>query len=207
MPILDQEIDLFPADLLETIPVPTTAGKEPGLEAGSSNLAKWWAMYTLARHEKQLMRKLIGLQVPFYGPVVSRRHRSPGGRLRTCYEPLLANYVFIYGDESQRYAALTTNCVSHWLPVADEPRLTKDLRQLRQLIALGEPLTPEARLERGDWVRVRTGIFAGFEGIVLRREGVRRLLVSVAFAQQGASVLLDDCQMDLLYRAEEAQVC
>lgn len=187
MPLLAKEIDLFPADLLDVA--------EATIQDSD---ARWWALYTISRREKQLMRKLVTLDISFYGPVVERRYRSPNGRVRTSYEPLFSNYVFVYGDPSQRYAAMTTNCVSQCYDVKDGPQLVEDLRRIERLIQLGHPLTPETCLERGDQVRVKTGAFAGFEGTILRRDKETRLLVAVNFTQQGVSVLLDDCQLEPL---------
>jgi hypothetical protein len=47
-------------------------------------------------------------------------------------------------------------------------------------------------------VVVRSGMFKGVEGVVIRREGKTRLLVAVNFLEQGASVLLEDCQFERL---------
>ena len=71
-----------------------------------------------------------------------------------------------------------------------------DLRQLHQLIAADAPLTVESRLGPGQQVRVRQGPFAGLEGTVLKRRGQMRLLVSINFLQQGASVEIDDFMLD-----------
>ena len=54
------------------------------------------------------------------------------------------------------------------------------------------PLTPEARLEPGNRARVRSGPFKGYEGIVIRREGKTRLLVSVEFLEKGVSMEMDE---------------
>ncbi len=62
MPLLKQETDLFPANLLE-------------LEEATAS--PWWAMYTLSRQEKKLMRQLEQLEIPFYSPTISRRYRAP----------------------------------------------------------------------------------------------------------------------------------
>ncbi len=185
MPLLTQETDLYPADLLD----------KPDYVADGRC---WWAAYTLSRCEKQLMRKLLAFEVPFFGPTISRRYRSPNGRLRESLQPLFPNYVFICADEFQRYNSLTTNCVCKCIQVFDTAELVNDLRQIWDLIQTGAQLTPESRLVAGQKVRVKTGMFAGFEGVVLRREGELRLLVSVNFTQQGASIQLDDCQLEAL---------
>ena len=63
MPILDREKDIYPDDLFDR--------PELGRESGVG----WWALYTLSRREKQLMRQLPVLDVPFFTPIVSRRNR------------------------------------------------------------------------------------------------------------------------------------
>lgn len=192
MPILERETDIFPADLF---------ARSAAVVADHANDAvgsSWWALYTLSRQEKQLMRQLRGLQVPFYCPLVPKRQRSPAGRVRVSHLPLFPGYVFVWANEQQRYATLTTNRVSRCLPATNGAELVDDLNRVRELIAVGHPLTPEARLEPGMYVRVRTGVFAGFEGVVLRREKGIRLLVAVRFLQQGVSVELDDCQLERL---------
>jgi transcription antitermination factor NusG len=184
MPVLAREPDLFPADLLER------------LALGEDEPLTWWAMYCRSQREKQLMRRLQPLGVAHYCPLVAKRTRSSAARIRTAYVPLFPGYVFLYGDERDRYAALTTDCVSRWLPVADPVALTRDLRHIQHLIEIGAPLTLEARLQPGMRVRIRSGPFLGLEGTIIRREKRLRLLVAVKFLQQGASVLLDDCQVE-----------
>ena len=158
----------------------------------------WWALYTLARFEKKLMRQLLEIEVPFYGPTIARRYRSPQGRIRTSVEPLFPNYVFIMGDEMARYKAVSTGSVSRWMSVANSVELVTDLRQIRSLILTDAPLAPELRLMPGQKVRVKTGVFKGFEGTIIRRENEIRLLISVRYMGRGASVALDDCQLEAI---------
>ncbi len=186
MPILARELDLFPEDLLE----------QQGLGQEADKL--WWAIYTKSRHEKELMRRLCGLNIAFYTPLIARRRRSPGGRIRTAYVALFAGYVFLYGNESDRCCALGTNCVSRCLHVSDGVELTRDLRQIHRLIESGAPLTPEARLDPGVGVRVRSGPLAGIEGVVIKRAGATRLQIAVNFLQKGASLLLEDTEVERL---------
>jgi transcriptional antiterminator RfaH len=187
MPILAKETDLYPLDLFDR-------ADTESLDTDQEN--SWWAIYTLSRREKELMRRLLTLEIPFYCPIIPQRQRSPNGRMRTSFIPMFSNYAFIYGDATMRYEALTTNCVARDFVVSDGVQLTRDLRQIHDLIEIGAPLTRESRLTAGTRVRVKTGPFRNYEGIIIRREGKTRLLVSVNFLQQGASVLLDDCEVD-----------
>lgn len=97
-----------------------------------------------------------------------------------------------------RYNAVCTGSVSRYMPVSDPVQLVEDLRQIRQLILTDAPLAPELRLEPGQKVRVKSGIFKGFEGTIIRRENEIRLLISVRYMGRGASVALDDCQLEPL---------
>ncbi len=182
MPILPAQPDVFPPTLLDDAAAGPT----------------WWALYTLARREKELMRRLRALEVPFYAPLVKQRSRSPAGRTRESYLPLFPSYVFVCGDELARQAALTTNCVSRWLPVPDGAGLVRDLRQIKRMIACDAPSAPESRIEVGRRVRVRSGSMQGLEGVVVRRRGKDWLLVVVEFLQQGVSMLLEDFQVEAI---------
>ena len=118
--------------------------------------------------------------------------------MRTSYVPLFPNYVFMLATEDDRYQAMTTNCISQCTPVPDSKQLVEDLQRIANIIALGEGLTPEARLEAGQPVRVKSGPFAGYEGQVIRREGKTRFLLAVKFLEQGISIAMDEAMIDPL---------
>jgi len=142
------------------------------------------------------MRHLRQLDLAHYAPQIAQRRRSPAGRVRTTFAPLFNNYVFLCGDDQVRYQAVCTGCVQKVTAIIDVPGFVGDLRQIRNLIDLDVPLSIESRLKQGQTVRVRSGAFAGYEGVILRREQETRLLVSVRFMEQGVSVKLDDCQLE-----------
>jgi len=191
MPILPKQQDIYPDDLLDVVEGGT--GREPPVAGG-----RWVAFYTLSRREKDLMRKLQAAGVPFYGPMVRRRLHSPGGRVRASYVPLFPGYVFSLVDDEQRRAALATNTVARWIPISDERMLVADLRAIKRLIDTEKPLTPEARIEPGQSVRVRTGALRGLEGTVVKRRGAERLVVAVRFLNQGASIEIEDVDLERL---------
>lgn len=180
MPILKYESDIYPQQLLTDESL------------FRSETRDWWCLYTRSRREKELARKLQAKSIPHYLPVVPKRYRSPNGRLRTSYIPLFANYVFLLGTEEERMEALTTNDISKCHLISEREQFVKDLLQIHGLVLGNEPLTPEARLLPGDPVRVRTGPFRGYEGVVIRREGKTRLLLALHFLQKGVSMQLDE---------------
>lgn len=187
MPILSRQPDCYPNDLFHTEQLP------------SDDLSRhWWLIYTRSRREKELMRRLHSARVPFYGPTIGKRQRSPSGRIRESFVPLFSGYVFMHGSEEERRTALTSNCISTITPVADEDRLFTELAGIARLIATKIPITPEQRLQPGQQVRVASGPLKGQMGIVIDRRGKRRLLVAIDLLQQGASVDLDECDVQPL---------
>ncbi|MCC9601103.1 KOW motif-containing protein [Stieleria sp. JC731] len=183
VPILPKEPDRFPEDLLDS-------------EVATKS--DWWLLYTKSRQEKQLMRQLRELNLSHYGPQIEQRKRSPAGRVRTSFVPLFSNYVFMCGTEEDRYNAVCTGCVQKVTEITDVEILLADLHQISDLISIGAPMSIEERILPGQHVRVKNGPFAGFEGVVIRRDQETRLLVSVQFMDQGVSVKLDDCQLEPL---------
>lgn len=181
MPILNREVDLHPNDLLSE-----------AFQEKNSSTNTWRVLYTLPRREKELMRHLIHHDVPFYGPVVDKKTKSPGGRIRTSFVPLFSNYVFIYCSEEQRVQSLKTNCVTEIIAVADQAELFTDLQTIHALIKSRKPVSIESQLQPGRKVRVKNGPLAGREGVIVERRGVEHLVVVLNILQQGVSTLLED---------------
>lgn len=176
MPILPEQVDIYPSDLLDFD------------ESRHPADARWFAFYTIARHEKDLMRVLAAASVPFYAPLAKHRTRSPGGRLRESQRPLFPGYVFSRVDERQRRLALETKTISRSIPVMDVEALLKDLRAVKRLVDLDRPLLPEEKLEPGHVVKILTGALQGVEGTVVGRRGRERFVVAVRFLNRGVAV-------------------
>lgn len=189
MPILGEEVSVFPADLL------SESSAVCDLDA---NDRRWWAVYTKSRQEKALARHLTGHGVPFYLPLIPKDNIIRGRRV-TSHVPLFSGYVFLYGSEEERLTTLTTNRISRILPVEDQQRLFHDLANVHSLIERNAPLAIERRLASGDLVRIRTGSLRGLEGVVVKRHGKTRLLVAVTYLQQGVSVEIDDCAVEPMW--------
>jgi transcriptional antiterminator RfaH len=185
VPILDKEPDLFPPDLLTSL-------------SAESNPGTWHVMYTLSRREKDLMRKLRAQGVSHYGPMVQQRKRSPAGRIRTSYVPLFTGYVFVCGDETDRYNAVSTGCVSRNLQVTENSELLSDLCRIHLLQEAGTDVRPEPKPLVGRKAVVKTGPMTGVKGTISQEHSHHRLTVIVQFMNQGASVQVDEADIELL---------
>jgi transcriptional antiterminator RfaH len=188
MPLLACETFLFPEDLLGT-------SDESEAEAEIA-LEPWWALYTLSRNEKALMRKLRARELRFYCPVVRRCHHAAGGGRRTSHVPLFSNYVFLQGDEMARYAAVCTGHVSRYMPIQDAGAFVRQMRAIHRMIDAGVPVDLEHRLVPGRWVRITNGPLKGIEGEIRQARNRMQFVVNVAFLGQGVSTIVEGWDLE-----------
>jgi transcription termination/antitermination protein NusG len=175
MPLLDREPMVFPDHLLQS-------QFETVKEAGN-----WWLLYTKPRMEKAVSRSLLARETGFFLPLYQRSWRK-SGRIFKSYLPLFPGYLFLFGDEQGRLAALETRHIVQMQRVADQAQLHHELAAVYRLIASNAPLLPEERLQPGTAVEVVAGPFQGLHGKFIRRGAEKRLVVEVQMLQCGVSV-------------------
>ena len=185
MPILAKEPEIFPNGLLDE-------------ETPCPDGENWYAIHTISRREKDLMRRLRLQKIAHYGPMAESRKRSPNGRIRTSYLPLFRGYIFVRGTEEDRYNTVATGCVSNCLEVTDSAELFADLKQIRLVNRDGFDIRPEPRPLVGRRAIVRSGPMTGAEGTITQTHSQHRLTVMVSFMQQGASVVIDEADVELI---------
>jgi len=184
MPILAPEPQIYPANLLDC----------PERDRDGDHM--WWVAHTRPRCEKALARKLVSRDVAHYVPQTARPSRSRSGRKRTSFEPLFAGYAFVFGTEADRICVLESGAVASLLAVSDGDRLTADLLQIKRLLESGQPYSKETRLDPGAAVRIVSGPFDGFEGVLLKRRAGDCLLVSIEYLQRGVSIEIGECDVE-----------
>lgn len=187
MPILDEEPDLYPDQLLDSPEIVVPDGR-------------WYAIYTLSRREKELMRRLRAQKISHYGPMVPRRTKSPKGRVRTSFVPLFTGYVFVYGTEEDRYNTVATGCISKCLDVTEPEILVGDLLKIRLLGQHGHDVQAETRPAVGQKARIIRGPLKERElvGTISQVNSQHRLTIMVNFLQQGASITVDEADIELI---------
>ncbi|TWT89724.1 Transcription antitermination protein RfaH [Pseudobythopirellula maris] len=204
---------VYPADLFAPSRLITATDNESPIEGDSSDTAialteaasddSWWLVYTKSRQEKRLSEQLTRMRLPHYLPV-QKREAITRGRVRLVEEPVFTGYLFLYADGEGRREALTTNRISTTNRVENGERLGAELAQIARSLADGARLSIESKIEPGDWARVKTGVYEGLEGQVLSRQGKTKLLLSVTFLKQGASMEIHDSLLETIDPPEMA---
>ena len=159
----------------------------------------WRVFYTKSRQEKALAQYLSCRRVPHFLPL-HQKHSLTRGRRFSSVVPLFSGYLFLFADRDERVTALESNRVARTIdvPLWQQSQFCNDLLQIQRLIETGLPLTPESRIQPGQLVRIKSGRLAGLEGQVTHRRGGTRLLVTVDYLQQGASIEIDDFTVEIV---------
>lgn len=84
------------------------------------------------------------------------------------------------------------------LDVVDQKSLATDLKQIHTMLSSGLPVTSEEAVPVGATVRVTTGPLTGMVGKVIRRAKRSQFTAVVHFLGRGATVDLQDWQVELV---------
>jgi transcriptional antiterminator NusG len=174
MPLLPREIDILPEEIFSL----------------ASDAFPWGVAHVRSRQEKVLARHLADHGIAFYLPLTEAR-RTSGGRTLTSHLPLFHGYVFHRATLAQRDLLWRSNVVANLIDVDDQQELAAELAQLRQLQLAGASLKTYHELVPGQPVRIESGPFAGYQGVVVRGKARDRLIVSISLLRQSVAVELD----------------
>jgi transcription elongation factor/antiterminator RfaH len=153
----------------------------------------WYALYTRPRHEKQVYEDLTSRKIEAFLPTYKVRRRW-SDRYKIVEEPLFKNYIFVNVDNPVRYYETlrpygAVSFVTFDNKPAEIPQLEIDA--IRRLVTSELPYDPHPYLKIGRKVYVRSGPLQGCEGILTRKKGITRLVLSVHLLQQSVSAEVD----------------
>ncbi len=166
------------------------------LSFGSST-PKWYAVYTRARHEKQVAEQLASRAVQSFLPLYRSVHRW-NDRSRVVELPLLAGYLFVRIAIQDRLRVLQIPSVVRLLSYGGLPMALPDheIEQFRLSLDASLRMEPHPYLRVGSRVRVRRGPFEGTEGYVVRNKNVFRVVISLHLLLRSIAVELDAADLD-----------
>jgi transcription antitermination factor NusG len=154
-----------------------------------SETLPWWALYTKHQHEKVVADALTakGFEVflPMYESVRIWKDRKKAISL-----PLFQCYVFVRGTLDRRLQVMTTpgvfSILSRGEQVSTIPEI--EIAAIQRSVAGNMRMEPHPFLSCGDRVRVIRGALEGVTGILIRKKGLCRLVLSVDTLAQSIAV-------------------
>lgn len=152
----------------------------------------WYAAYTSANHEKRVAKQLAERSVEHYLPVYESARRWKDRRVKLEI-PLFAGYVFVRLALCERLKVVQVPGLARLVGFNGTPVALPDeeMEALRKGLEYGLRAEPHPYLTVGRRVRVTRGPLAGLEGILLRRKGNWRVVLSLDLIQRSVSVDMD----------------
>ncbi len=168
-------------------------GKQDG-NAGNAGIVPqyWHALHTRYQHETRVAESLSIKEHDVFLPIYDAAHRWRD-RAKHLWLPLFPCYVFIRGGMDRQLQLLTTPGMVGILQSSGRPTIVPDgqIDAVRRIVESSLRVEPHPFLECGDRVRVKAGPLAGVQGILVRKKGMFRLIVSLEMLGRSAAVEID----------------
>lgn len=170
--------------------------EQPSLLRAYSEV-RWFAAYTCANHEKRVAEQLGVREVEHFLPLYSSVRRWKDRRV-TLELPLFPGYVFVRMSMRDRLQALSVPGVARLVGFDGTPAALPDqeIEALRTSLGGAVRAEPHPYLILGRRVRVKSGPLAGMEGVLLRRKGGFRLVISIELIQRSVAVDADAADVE-----------
>jgi len=163
----------------------------------------WYAIYTSANHEKKVAAELGRRSVESFLPLYSSVRRWKDRRMKLQL-PLFPGYVFVHLALSERLRVLQVPGVAKLVGFGGQPAALPDAQLEALRAGLNGQLCaePHPYLAVGRRVRVLRGPFQGAEGILSRKKGVFRVVLSLELILRSIAVEVDAADVEPVFQKE-----
>ncbi len=153
----------------------------------------WYALYTCARHEKQVARQIEQRHISCFLPVY-RSVRRWKDRRKELELALFPGYVFVQIALKDRLRVLQMASAVRFVSFNGHPvpLPETDMEALMNGLSRGVRAEPHPYLAAGRRVRVRSGPLTGAEGILVRRKDKFRVVLSLDLIMRAVAVEIDE---------------
>jgi transcription antitermination factor NusG len=160
---------------------------------------QWFAAYTYPRHEKKVAEYLCWSGIESFLPVYKDASLWKNGLRVLIERPLFPSYVFVHIEATDSLKILRTPSVASLVTVAGVPASlpNSEIESLKAGVSQLN-LEPHPYLRKGDPVRVKTGPFAGQEGILVLHKNRWRVVICIELLMQAISVEIDTSAIERL---------
>lgn len=158
--------------------------------------SQWYAAYVCANHEKRVAKQLGCRSVEHFLPLYPSVRLWKDRRMQLEL-PLFPGYIFVRMELGDRLRVLQTPGVVHLVGFGGRPVALPEEEVARLREGLTADLRPEpwTYLTTGRQVRILRGPLEGFQGILLRRKGRLRFVLSLDLIRR--SIIADVDVADL----------
>jgi transcription antitermination factor NusG len=159
----------------------------------------WYALHTRSRHEKvardQLTAKGITNLLPLW-----RKRSVWKDRVKMIEVPLFRGYMFGYFALQNKLDVLQSIGVVRIVSFNGKPIPVPEeqIQAVKTMVEQRLSYDPHPFLKEGTRVRVKHGVLAGAEGVLVAKKQHYRLVISVDLIQQSVAVDIDSAAVEPL---------
>ena len=156
---------------------------------GSNSNLRWFAAYTASHHEKDVAERLSQHNVEIFLPLYTETRRWNKRKPVELSLPLFPNYIFVRIDLSSRLTVLATPGV---FSIVGSPQTSWALPEW-EISALRSGLKtrkirPHPRMVVGERARIKSGVLAGLEGVIIREKQNLRIVMRLDQIMRSVSI-------------------
>ncbi|HKT24490.1 MAG TPA: UpxY family transcription antiterminator [Terriglobales bacterium] len=153
---------------------------------------QWFAAYTTTRHEKAVAEHFAMRSIEAFLPLYKTQRLWRNGCRMNLELPLFPSYVFVRVPVRERVRVLEVPGVLSLVSAAGKPvpLPEADIQALRSSLPLIR-CEPHPYLKIGERVRIKCGTLEGMEGILLRKKGLLRVVLSLDLIMKSVAVEVD----------------
>ena len=175
----------------------------PGELPAEYGVARWYAASTSANHEKRVAEQLGAREVEHFLPLYESVRRWKDRRV-TLQLPLFPGYIFVQMALRDRLSVQQVPGVARLVAFEGKPAALPEgeIEALRRSLDSGLQVGPHPYLTAGRRVRLKSGPLAGMTGILLRRKGNFRVVISIELIQRSVAADADAADVEPLASGE-----
>jgi len=161
---------------------------------------RWFAVYTTCRHEKRVALHMKQRAIEHYLPVYVAHRKWRDGSKVALELPLFPCYIFAQIARQERVRVLEVpGALAVVGGTGGEPAAISDLTidALRKGVEAGT-VEPHPHVTAGQRVHVRSGAFEGMSGVVVRRKGGFRVVLTLEQIMQSIAIEVDEADLEPL---------
>ncbi len=160
---------------------------------------RWYAVFTLPRNEKSVIRHLQLRNVESFLPTYEVEKVWKNRQRVKVVQPLFPTYLFVRITQRERAKVLQSPGVVQivgnsrndiYLPDAEMEFLRSGLK--------GRKVEPFLELAAGSKVRIKSGVLQGVQGVLVRKRAGLRFVLAIDLINQQAAVEIDAEDLELL---------
>ena len=174
-------------------------GESTGMFAESREQPYWYAIQTRSRHEKVVRDQLAAKSITHLLPLW-RKRSIWRDRVKLVEVPLFNGYLFGYFALRDKIAVLETVGVARLVGINGTPVPIPDeqIVAVRTMMEHRLPCSPHPYLVEGMRVRIKSGLLAGTEGILIEKKQRHRLVINVDIIHQAMTIDVDSAVVEPL---------